>query len=326
MKEWLLFATGALAAGFIIDLVLGDPQGWPHLIRGFGWLIKTFERLFYPVEDKRLAGVLLVACTLLSCTGLPALLLLCAWRISPWAYFVVESLLCWQLLAARSLQAESCAVYDALAAGDLAKARHAVSMIVGRDTAQLDEAGVARAAVETIAENASDGVIAPLFYMLLGGAAFGCMYKAANTMDSMVGYKNEKYLDFGRAAAKLDDALNFIPARLAAKLMIFACRFTGFNRENARRIYWRDRLNHASPNSAHTEAVCAGALEIRLAGDAWYFGKLHKKPYIGDDIRPIEAEDIRRANRLMLGAAALMFALILLMRAIVIGGFCYAAL
>ena len=193
-------------------------------------------------------------------------------------------------------------------------------MIVGRDTDALDAAGVTRAAVETVAENASDGVAAPLFYTLLGGAALGCLYKAANTMDSMVGYKNERYLDFGRAAARLDDALNFIPARLCAWVMIFAAWLCGMDAGNALRIYRRDKRSHASPNSAHTEAVMAGALRVRLAGDAYYFGKLCKKPYIGDAQRPIEEADILRAHKLLYVTAYL-----LLMLALAFRGILYAA-
>ena len=194
-------------------------------------------------------------------------------------------------------------------------------MIVGRDTDALDAAGVTRAAVETVAENASDGVAAPLFYMLLGGAVLGCLYKAANTMDSMVGYKNERYLDFGRTAARLDDALNFIPARLCAWVMIFAAQLCGMDAGNALRIYRRDKRNHASPNSAHTEAAMAGALRVRLAGDAYYFGKLCKKPYIGDAQRPIEAADILRAHKLLYVTAYL-----LLMLALAFRGILYAAI
>lgn len=320
MKEWLLFATGALAAGFLIDLILGDPHGWPHLIRLFGWLIKALERVFYPMKNKRLGGALLVLCVLLLSAGIPALALFLAWCISPWAYFALESLLCWQLLATRSLRDESRAVYDALAAGCLPEARHAVSMIVGRDTAALDGAGVARAAVETVAENTADGIAAPLLYTMLGGAALGCFYKAANTMDSMVGYRNERYLEFGCVAARLDDALNFLPARLCAAIMIFGAWLLRMDGKNALRIYRRDRRNHASPNSANTEAAMAGALRIRLAGDAYYFGKLLKKPYIGDDQRPIEAKDILRAHRLMYITALILFVLALMLR-----GIAYAA-
>lgn len=317
----LAYSTAALAAGFLIDLIIGDPRGWPHIVRGFGLLIAALEKLFYPINNKRFGGALTVVCTLLVCAGVPAAALLLAWRASPWLYFALESLLCWQMLALKSLRVESRAVYDALEQGDLPAARKAVSMIVGRDTEKLDEAGVTRAAVETIAENASDGVAAPLLFLALGGAALGCLYKAVNTMDSMIGYKNDRYLDFGRYAAKLDDALNFIPARLCALVMIAVSGLAGLNAREARRVWRRDRRKHASPNSAQTESVMAGALGVRLAGDAYYFGTLHEKPYIGDDLRPVEKADILRAHKLLYATAWFLFLLALLIR-----GIFYAAL
>lgn len=218
---------------------------------------------------------------------------------------MIESFMCYQILAARSLQKESDLVYLALRDKGIEAARKAVSMIVGRDTESLDEEGVTKAAVETVAENTSDGVIAPLCYMILGRAVLGFTYKSINTMDSMVGYKNEKYQYFGTAAAKLDDVVNYIPARISALLMIIAAFVTGMNGKNAWKIFLRDRYNHKSPNSAQTESVMAGALDIQLAGDAWYFGKLHKKPTIGDPIRTIEIEDIRRSHKLMFGTEIL---------------------
>ena len=201
------------------------------------------------------------------------------------------------------------AVYPCLVSGDLPAARTAVSRIVGRDTQSLDEAGVAKAAVETVAENASDGVIAPLIFLAIGGAPLGMFYKAANTMDSMVGYKNDKYLYFGRAAARWDDILNFLPARLSGVLMCLGAVAAGYDGKNAWRIFRRDRKNHKSPNSAHTEAACAGALQLRLAGPSWYFGRLVDKPYIGDDQRPIEPLDILRSGRILYATA--FFALLL---------------
>jgi len=318
----LIASTAALAAGFLLDLLLGDPPGWPHLIRGFGHVIAAAERVFYPMKNKRLGGTLLVVCVLLVCGGAPTLLLRLVWRVSPWVFFALEALLCWQLLATKSLRAESLRVYERLAAHDLAGARKAVSMIVGRDTERLDEAGVAKAAVETVAENTSDGVAAPLFWMLLGGAGLGCFYKAANTMDSMIGYKNDRYLEFGRTAAKLDDVLNYLPARLCALAMIAVSPLCGLDGSGAYRIWKRDRRNHASPNSAQTEAAAAGALGVRLAGDAYYFGILHEKPTIGDDLRPIEPADILRAHRLLYAAAIGLCAVSLLIR----GGVILAAI
>ncbi len=241
---------------------------------------------------------------LLISTILPLLLLWGAYRINPYAGVWLEGFLVYTMFAAHSLRTESMKVYYALAES-LPTGRQVVSMIVGRDTGNLDEAGVIKATVETIAENTSDGVIAPMIFAILGGAPLLFFYKAVNTMDSMIGYKNEKYLYFGRAAARLDDLLNFIPARFSAVLMLLASFAPGFRTVNAWRIFCRDRKKHASPNSAQTESVMAGALGVELAGDAYYFGKLVKKPVIGDKLRSIEREDIRRANRLMLLTALL---------------------
>ena len=300
----------ALALGFCLDLLLGDPHWAPHPVRLIGWLIaaleKALRRIFPDTKNGLLtAGVFLVILVLGLSAGCTALLLWLCTLVSPWLAFAVEVILSYQLLAARSLRDESMKVCRALEAGDLPGGRHAVSMIVGRDTDRLDETGVAKAAVETVAENASDGVIAPLIFLAIGGAPLGMLYKATNTMDSMVGYKNDRYLYFGRCAAKLDDVLNFIPARLAGALMCLAAPFAGLDEKDAWRIFLRDRKNHKSPNSAHTEAAAAGALHVQLAGSNYYFGKLVEKPTIGDDLRPVEPTDIRRVNRLMLAASVL---------------------
>ena len=224
-------------------------------------------------------------------------------------------LFCYFFYAVKDLKTESMRVYDALKGGSLKEARTAVSMIVGRDTQRLSEAGVVRAAVETVAENTSDGIIAPLFYAVIGGPVLAWVYKAVNTMDSMVGYKNDRYRYFGTAAARLDDVLNYIPARISAWLMILGAKLCGMDAAGARRIYRRDRYKHSSPNSAHTEAVMAGALGIQLAGDAWYFGKLHKKDFLGDKCREVEIEDIPRSHRLMLATCLLALLLFGLARA-----------
>ncbi len=299
-------------AGFALDALLGDPQGFPHIVRLMGRLIAALEKRLYRFGAK--GGVLLVCAVIPICAGVPFAALAFAYRAGPVWGLLLESLLCWQLLAARSLKDESMKVCRALEAGDTEASREHVAMIVGRDTAELDAAGIARAAVETVAENASDGVIAPIFYIALGGAALGCLYKAVNTMDSMVGYKNEKYLRFGRAAAKTDDILNYPPSRAAAVLMILSAYLLRLDGKNALRVWRRDRRSHASPNSAQTEAVCAGALGIRLGGPASYSGKMHDKPYIGDGTRPLLAGDIATANRLMYCAGVLAAAVAMMIR------------
>ncbi len=317
----LIYATIGMCAGFLLDLLIGDPKGWPHMVRGMGKMISALEKRLYRMKNKRAAGGVLAAVVLAAAAGMPALLLYFAYGLSPWAYTVLEALFCWQALSVKSLKAESRAVYGVLMERDIKKARRAAGMIVGRDTDALDGAGIARAAAETVAENTSDGAAAPIFYMALGGAPLACAYKAVNTMDSMIGYKNEQYIDFGRCAARLDDALNYLPARLCALLMIAAAGICGLDARGAARIWWRDKRKHASPNSAQTEAVMAGALGVRLGGDAYYFGKLYKKPFIGDDTRPIEPEDILKAHKLLYGTAFLM-----MLFALAIRGLVYAAL
>ena len=302
----------SLAAGYALDLVLGDPHGWPHPIRWIGGLIAWLEprlRRAFPdtPRGRRAAGmalvVLVVGVSAGSCAGLLAL----AGAVSPWLSSVLGAVVCYWMLATKSLKDESMVVLDALEREGLPAARTAVSMIVGRDTANLTEEGVTKAAVETVAENASDGVVAPLFYLALLGPVGGVAYKAVNTMDSMVGYKNDHYLDFGCAAAKLDDIANFIPARLAGMLMCLAAPLAGFDGKGAWRVFKRDRLAHTSPNSAHTEAACAGALGIQLAGPNYYGGRLVVKPALGDATRPVERQDIRRANRLLYATSLLAF-------------------
>ena len=305
--KWTLLAV---CIGFLLDLLLGDPRWLYHPVRIIGNGISLAEKMLralFPKTKKgeRIAGGVLVLIITGFSVALPLGILYLGYRWNFWLGLAVETFMCYQLLAARSLRDESKKVYDALKTGDMEKSRQAVSMIVGRDTRSLTEEGVTKAAVETVAENTSDGIIAPLFYMMIGGAVGGFAYKAINTMDSMVGYKNEKYQYFGTAAALLDDVVNYIPARISGWLMILAAYLLNMNGKNAKKIYLRDRTQHASPNSAHTEAVMAGALEIQLAGDAWYFGELHKKPYIGDPIRKVEPEDILRSHRLMYATSVL---------------------
>lgn len=307
--------------GFLLDCIVGDPYNIPHPIRLIGRLIGALEKIIRKrFSNLRIGGVFLAITVMILSTVLPFGLLIVCYHIHILLGLAVETILCCYMLAAKCLCKESMKVCKAAEAGDTEAARKAVSMIVGRDTDVLDRDEIIRAAVETVAENTSDGVTAPLFYMGLGGAVGGFFYKSVNTMDSMIGYTDEKYADIGRFAAKLDDVLNFIPSRSTALLMIAAAPFFKLDSRNALRIWRRDRRKHASPNSAQTESACAGALHLRLAGDAWYFGKLHKKPYIGDDDRPIEAEDIRRANRLMYAASLLMLVISATARCAIFGG------
>lgn len=306
----MLTSLTACVAGFLLDCIFGDPVWLYHPIRVIGNLISLLEKAFRKETDGEKqsmvkGGVLWLIVVSVSFL-VPFLLLWVAGKIHPAVRWMLETFWCYQIFAARCLATESGKVYDKLVAQDLEGARKAVSMIVGRDTESLSFEGVTKAAVETVAENTSDGVTAPLIYLLLGGAPLGFLYKAVNTMDSMLGYKNEKYLYFGRIPAKLDDVFNYIPARLTAWFMILAAFFCGLDGKNAWKIYRRDKRKHASPNSAQSEAVCAGALRVRLAGDAVYFGKLYKKDYIGDALKEIEPEDIRRTWKLMYVTTVLM--------------------
>ena len=294
----------ALVMGYILDLIFGDPYWMPHPVRFIGNLISILEKVirrFMP-KTKRgeyIGGIILTVMVVSISMVIPLVIILMAKSINTYLALTVETFMCYQILATKSLKVESMNVYDELAKNDLPSARKAVSMIVGRDTKDLTFSGVAKAAVETVAENTSDGIIAPMIFIAIGGAPMGFFYKAINTMDSMVGYKNEKYMNFGRFAAKLDDVVNYLPARISAYQMILSSFFLRYDYKNAFKIYKRDRYNHASPNSAQTESVCAGALDVQLAGNAYYFGKLYEKPTIGDDIREINYDDIKKANRLL---------------------------
>ena len=304
---WSLYA---LILGFFLDLLIGDPHGIPHPVVYIGKLIDVTEkgmRKMFPktVRGENFAGAAVWLIVVTVSAGIPLLVLHLAYGANCWLGLLLETILCAQILATKSLKTESMKVYQALQTGDLSKARYAVSMIVGRDTQYLDEAGVTRAAVETVAENTSDGIIAPMLFLAIGGAPLGFFYKAVNTMDSMLGYVEMPYKNVGLVPAKMDDVFNYIPARISAFLMLAAGGLLGMDVKNGWKIFKRDRYNHSSPNSAQTESVCAGLLDLRLAGDAWYHGVLHKKKYIGDPLREIEASDIPRACRLLYVAAFL---------------------
>ena len=311
----------AMLLGFLLDCLLGDPRSIPHPVVCMGklisWLEKAFRALFPKTRlGENLAGGCIWLVTVAVSFLIPWGLLKLAGMVSPWLRLLLQAIFCWQVLAAKSLRQESMKVYEALKTGTIEDARHAVSMIVGRDTQALDADAVTRAAVETVAENCSDGVIAPMLYFALGGGPLAFAYKAVNTMDSMLGYVEPPYQNVGLVPARMDDVCNYLPARISGIMMLLAGGLLGLNFRNGWKIFLRDRYHHASPNSAQTESVCAGLLGLRLAGDAWYHGVLHKKKYIGDALRPITPEDIPLSDRLMYATAVLtlVICLILLLR------------
>ena len=299
----------ALIVGFVLDSIVGDPQGWFHPVRLMGRMISHVENRLRKKcrtsSDETKAGAVLWITVVFTSFAVPYVILFIAAKINVKSAVVIECIMCYYILAAKSLKDESMKVYTSLKTGNLQEARKNLSYIVGRDVEGLNERYVAKAAVETVAENTSDGVIAPMLYVMLGGAPLGFMYKAVNTLDSMVGYKNEKYINMGRFSAIADDIANYIPSRLAAYFMIAASWALKMNYKNAFKIYKRDRYNHKSPNSAHTESVCAGALNIMLGGDSYYGGKLVSKPTMGDSTKEIDIQDIVRANKLMYATSIL---------------------
>lgn len=356
ISSFIIFNTICILTGIVLDLLVGDPIGFIHIVIVIGRYISFLDKKLYKDTDDdktmEFKGSVIAFIVPVTVMILAGIVLVISYKIHPAVYFVIESFLCWQAVAARDLAYESMRVYKALNgekitipdfenggkivldavnksalegedAQNLLKkqklenARRAVSLIVGRDTDSLDETGVIKAAVETVAENTSDGIIAPLFYMFLGGGALAVMYKAVNTLDSMLGYKNDKYMHFGSASAIQDDYWNYIPSRLSALLMCLAAFFTKMDHKNAYRIWKRDRYKHESPNSAQTESACAGALNIQLAGDASYFGHIKHKDTIGDPVRPVERDDIKRACRLMYATSFLMMMIGLIIRILV---------
>lgn len=296
-----------LIIAFILDLFIGDPHNFPHPIRLFGKIILFLES-FFRKRDKnkfKLYGFYIVVISNLIVFSIYFFILYILIIINnKYIYTFISSFIFYQFLACRSLRVESMKVYKALKENNIEKARKMLSMIVGRDVESLNEEQIIKASIETVAENFSDGIIAPMFYYIIFFIYGVCIYKMVNTLDSMIGYKDEKYKDIGYFSAKIDDILNYIPARISAFLLLFsALFFTDMSIKNGYYIFKRDRYNHASPNSAQTESVVSGLFNIRLAGDAYYFGKLYKKPYIGDDIRSVKVEDIKRVNDLILFAS-----------------------
>ena len=321
-----MMTLGAIVAGFILDLIFGDPHWLPHPIcligNLIGFLEKNLRRLLAPGKTALLLGGALMVVIVISLSfAVPYAVLMLAEQVNPWLRFALETIMFYQIFATKCLRDESMKVYTALHNNDLEDARVKLSWIVGRDTKELTTEEVTKGAVETVAENTADGIIAPMFYMFIGGAPLAFLYKGINTLDSMVGYKNDKFLYFGRCAAKLDDVANFIPARITGILMILASYFLNMNAAGAWKIFWRDRYNHLSPNSAMTESVTAGALNIQLGGDHYYFGKLVHKDTIGDNIRPVEAEDIVAVNNLLYMTAVislLLFSLVYLVNSLIL--------
>ena len=321
-----MMTLGAIVAGFILDLIFGDPHWLPHPIcligNLIGFLEKNLRRLLAPGKTALLlGGALMVVIVLTLSYAVPYAVLMLAEQVSPWLRFALETIMFYQIFATKCLRDESMKVYTALHNNDLADARVKLSWIVGRDTKELTAEEVTKGAVETVAENTADGIIAPMLYMFIGGAPLAFLYKGINTMDSMVGYKNDKFLYFGRCAAKLDDLANLIPARITGLVMILASYFLNLNAAGAWKIFWRDRYNHLSPNSAMTESVTAGALNIQLGGDHYYFGKLVHKDTIGDNIRQVVPEDIVAANNLLYMTAVislLLFSLVYLVNSLIL--------
>jgi len=296
-----------IPAAIILDWLFGDPRWLPHPVVAIGRLIQLLEPpLRRMVRSELLGGLLLLAFTVATTILVATLALKTAYAVSTAAGILLAVILSWHCLAARSLQRESALVAKALGSGDIPLARKQLSFIVGRDTAELAAPEIWRGTVETVAENTADGVIAPLLFLMLGGPVLGLAYKAVNTLDSMVGYKNEKYILFGRASARLDDLLNFIPARLTGVLMVFTAAIAGLQAKNSWRIMRRDGRNHSSPNSGIPEAAAAGALGVQLGGTNYYFGKPVEKPTIGDPIRPLDLKAWQGSVRLMYGTEILL--------------------
>lgn len=311
----------AVFLAFILDAIFGDPYKLPHPVRFIGNLIHFLEKILRKVFSGKsgeiFGGAILMLLTVSISFIMPFAILYLLRSVNAYAAFALEVFWCYQIFAAKSLKKESMRVYNCIKENDLKSSRKYLSWIVGRDTENLDFRQITKAVVETVAENTSDGVIAPMIFMIIGGAPLGFLYKAVNTLDSMVGYKNEKYINFGKVSALTDDVFNFFPARITGILFAVSSFFLGFDGKNAFKIFKRDRFNHASPNSAQCESACAGALNIQLAGDAYYFGELYKKKTIGDDIRPIEADDIKKSIRLMYGASVLCLCICLAVRILV---------
>lgn len=322
MRYAIYLSAPMILAALLSDAAFGDPAGLPHPVRLFGAMIAAGERVLWSGDSRRdsIRGALLAGAVIGFAAMLAALLILAAGTIARWLAAIVAIVLAWTTLAARGLDDAATAIERALAANDLAGARKAIPALVGRDPESLDPAGMIRATIESVAENASDGIIAPLLFLFLGGPAAAFAYKAINTLDSMIGYRDARYLYFGRAAARIDDAANFLPARLTALCLIAAAHLTEFRGGAAWRVCRADARRHQSPNAGYPEAAMAGALGLRLGGDAIYGGKVERRATLGADGREPAVADIATARRLMRLAVALAFCLLALVRLILTGG------
>jgi adenosylcobinamide-phosphate synthase len=302
---YLIINVLSIIIAYILDFIFGDPYWLYHPVCFIGKMISFSEKKARKISEndsKKLfiCGIFIAVAIPLISFFLSFFVLFLAYKINFYLGFIINTFWNYQIIAARCLEKENRKVYNALKEKNIEKSRYCLSMLVGRETDNLSENEIIKASVETIAENTSDGVTAPLFYMFIGSAPLGFLYKAVNTLDSMIGYRNEKYEYLGKASAKTDDILNFIPSRICAVLMIISSFILGFDYKNAFKIFKRDRKNHLSPNSAQTESCMAGALNIQLGGSHIYFGKLVKKPFIGDNIREVKADDIKNANKIMM--------------------------
>lgn len=318
----MLIALSTFTA-FILDQIFGDPRNFPHPVVIIGKLISAMERFTRKVFPKTNKGELaagaftwVIVATVSFAVPFIALVLLA--KVNVWAAFALNTFWSYQIFASKSLKEQSMLVYRYLEAEDLPNSRKYLSWIVGRDTSELDPEEITKAVVETVAENTSDGVTAPMLYMMILGAPLGMLYKAINTMDSMLGYKNDRYMYFGRIPAKIDDVANFIPARITGLLMCLTAPLIGLDGGNAYRIYKRDRLKHLSPNSGHLEAACAGAMHIMLGGDSFYFGKLVEKASLGDPDREVRITDIPGSIKMMYASSLAMLALLEVVRIVLV--------
>ncbi|MEG0283202.1 MAG: adenosylcobinamide-phosphate synthase CbiB [Erysipelotrichales bacterium] len=298
METFLLYNFISLNIAFILDLIIGDPNYGFHPIILLGKLNRKLEKILY--KDNKLNGFILGIVSILISMSIVLAILYLSYQINIYLYLIISTIITYQIIATKSLYQAGQRVYLALEENNLDKAREAVGMIVGRTTTELSEEEVINACIESVIENTSDGVSAPLMYLAIGSTTLGMGYKASNTLDSMFGYKNEKYQNFGYFSAKFDDIINYIPARLSALIMILASALLRYDYKEAFKVFKRDRYNHLSPNAGQLESVSAGALNIQLGGDHEYFGVMVSKPTIGNKTKKCNKDDIKKANNLML--------------------------